>query len=151
MRSPAARPGRRRARAADHRLGAVQRDTRHTATDGADHLRGRRQPGELQPAPIGAVVVYALKDSSKTSTGMHYAVLPDGLQQVSPVLAAILRNNNSYLLQQPPGWGPTRGSQAPVSRVLDTRRYPSEPVSQRLPVTPSPARTGAAGGWPPAR
>lgn len=59
----------------------------------------------------------------------YYAVLPDGLQQISPVLAAILRNNNSYGLQQPPRLGADEVAKLPVSRVLDTRRYPSEPVS----------------------
>ncbi|MXI79646.1 type VII secretion protein EccB [Mycobacterium tuberculosis] len=84
------------------------------------------------PAPIGAVVSsYALKDSGKTisDTVQYYAVLPDGLQQISPVLAAILRNNNSYGLQQPPRLGADEVAKLPVSRVLDTRRYPSEPVS----------------------
>ena len=52
------------------------------------------------------------------------AVLPDGLQQISPVLAAILRNANSYGLDQPPRLGPDKVAKLPVSRQLDTSRYP---------------------------
>ena len=59
----------------------------------------------------------------------HYAVLPDGLQQVSPVLAAILRNTNSYGLDQPPRLGADKVAKLPVSRKLDTTRFPDRQVS----------------------
>src|SRR6202034_298851 len=43
------------------------------------------------PAPVGAVVeAHGLESSSANGT-LYYAVLPDGLQPVSPVLAAVLR------------------------------------------------------------
>jgi type VII secretion protein EccB len=75
------------------------------------------------PAPIGAVVVsYGLEQSSSR----YYAVLPDGLQPVSPVLAAILRNTNSYGLDQPPRLGADEVAKLPVSRMLDTTRYPDQ-------------------------
>ena len=59
----------------------------------------------------------------------YYAVLPDGLQPISPVLAAILRNTNSYGLQQPPRLGADEVAKLPVSRMLDTARYPGQQVN----------------------
>jgi len=100
------------------------------------------QPGFSVPAPIGAVVVsYGLEPRDKTSsdTVRYFAVLPDGLQPVSPVLAAILRNTNSYGLQQPPRLGADDVAKLPVSRLLDTARYPGQQVgladAARDPVT----------------
>lgn len=94
------------------------------------------------PAPIGAVVeAYSLDRNPGANTAfyLYYAVLPDGLQPISPVLAAILRNTNSYGLQQPPRLGADQIAKSPVSRLLDTARYPGQPVSlidtARNPVT----------------
>ena len=84
------------------------------------------------PAPIGAVVVsYALEALAQNSAGglRYYAVLPDGLQPISPVLAAILRNTNSYGLEQPPRLGADEVAKLPVSRILDTGRYPSQQLT----------------------
>ena len=81
------------------------------------------------PGPIGAVVVsYGLEQSS-SGTLHYYAVLPDGLQPISPVLAAILRNSNSYGLEQPPRLGADEVARLPVSRMLDTTRYPDQQVA----------------------
>ena len=80
------------------------------------------------PAPIGAVVVsYGLEQNS-SGTVRYYAVLPDGLQPISPVLAAILRNTNSYGLDQPPRIGADQVAKLPVSRMLDTTRYPDQQI-----------------------
>ncbi|HWT49828.1 MAG TPA: type VII secretion protein EccB, partial [Mycobacterium sp.] len=80
------------------------------------------------PAPIGAVVVsYGLEQNS-SGIVRYYAVLPDGLQPVSPVLAAILRNTNSYGLDQPPRLGADEVAKLPVSRMLDTTRYPDQQI-----------------------
>ncbi|BBZ37029.1 type VII secretion protein EccB [Mycobacterium conspicuum] len=98
------------------------------------------------PAPIGAVVVsYGLpeanapRDKASGDTVRYYAVLPDGLQPISPVLAAILRNTNSYGLQQPPRLGADEVAKLPVSRLLDNARYPGQQVrlvdAARDPVT----------------
>jgi ESX secretion system ATPase EccB len=81
------------------------------------------------PAPIGAVVVSYGLDRTSSDTVRYYAVLPDGLQPISPVLAAILRNTNSYGLQQPPRLGADEIAKLPVSRMLDTARYPHQQVS----------------------
>jgi len=80
------------------------------------------------PAPVGAVVVsYGLEQNS-SGTVRYYAVLPDGLQPISPVLAAILRNTNSYGLDQPPRIGADQVAKLPVSRLLDTARYPDQQI-----------------------
>jgi type VII secretion protein EccB len=85
--------------------------------------------GFAVPAPIGGVVVSYAVDRSASDTISYYAVLPDGLQPISPVLAAILRNTNSYELQQPPRLGADEIAKLPVSRLLDTSRYPAQPVT----------------------
>ncbi len=77
------------------------------------------------PAPVGAVVVaYGTDD-----TLLYYAVLPDGLQPVSPVLAAILRNTNSYGMAAPPRLGADDIARMPVSRAIDTAAYPAQRLS----------------------
>jgi type VII secretion protein EccB len=81
------------------------------------------------PAPIGAVVEAHGLESSSANGALYYAVLPDGLQPVSPVLAAILRNANSYGLDQPPRLGADKVAKLPVSRQLDTSRYPEQRIS----------------------
>ena len=81
------------------------------------------------PAPIGAVVVSYALDQSPSGAVRYYAVLPDGLQPISPVLAAILRNTNSYGLDQPPRLGADEVAKLPVSRMLDTTRYPDRQIS----------------------
>jgi type VII secretion protein EccB len=86
-------------------------------------------PGFPVPAPIGAVVVSSVVDRNSSDTVQYYAVLPDGLQPISPVLAAILRNSNSYGLQQPPRLGADEVAKLPVSRMLDTARYPGQQVN----------------------
>ncbi|AWV48763.1 hypothetical protein JK2ML_2536 [Mycobacterium leprae Kyoto-2] len=83
-------------------------------------------------APIGAVVVsfgLAALGKNPYDSVRYYAVLPDGLQPISPVLAAILRNINSYGLQQPPRLGADEVDKLPVSRMLDTERYPEQQIS----------------------
>ncbi|MDT7735314.1 MAG: hypothetical protein QOE12_2488 [Mycobacterium sp.] len=78
------------------------------------------------PAPIGGVVESRALEGNSAN---YYAVLPDGLQQISPVLAAILRNTNSYGLDQPPRLGADKVAKLPVSRQLDTSRYPEQRIS----------------------
>lgn len=78
-------------------------------------------------APVGAVVAAFEADN----TIRYYAVLPDGLQPVSQVLAAILRNTNSYGLNQPPRPVPTR---CPDCRSPDSS-------------TPTPTRTSRSPSW----
>lgn len=81
------------------------------------------------PAPIGAVVVSFALEQNSPGAAHYYAVLPDGLQPISPVLAAILRNTNSYGLDQPPRLGADAVAKLPVSRMLDTARYPDQQIT----------------------
>ncbi|MEO8814259.1 MAG: type VII secretion protein EccB [Mycobacterium sp.] len=86
------------------------------------------------PAPVGAIVAaHALDGNSEGSLG-YYAVLPDGLQPVSGVLAGVLRNTESYGLEKPPLLGADDISRLPVSHALDTSRYPEAPVTLTDPV-----------------
>lgn len=72
-------------------------------------------------APVGAVVAaYEANNNIR-----YYAVQTEGLQQISPVVAAILRNTNSYGLQQPPRLGADDVARLPVATGIDTAAYPS--------------------------
>jgi type VII secretion protein EccB len=74
------------------------------------------------PAPVGAVVVAYSTDN----TLLHYAVLPDGLQPVSQVYATLLRNANSYGLEQPLRLDADEIAKLPVSNLLDTASFPAQ-------------------------
>jgi len=91
------------------------------------------------PAPIGAVVESHGLDSTFGNSVLYYAVLPDGLQPIPPVLAEILRNANSYGLEQPPRLSADKVAKLPESKALDTSRYPEQRISlvdvSRDPVT----------------
>jgi type VII secretion protein EccB len=78
------------------------------------------------PAAVGAVVESRGLEGDLAN---YYAVLPDGLQQISPVLAAMLRNANSYGLDQPPRLSADKIAKLPVSRQLDASRYPEQKIS----------------------
>ncbi|UQX10800.1 type VII secretion protein EccB [Candidatus Mycobacterium methanotrophicum] len=80
-------------------------------------------------APVGAVVQAHALEATSGNAVLYYAVLPDGLQPISPVLAAILRNSNSYGLEQPPRLAADQVAKLPVSRMLDTSRYPDQRIS----------------------
>ncbi len=77
------------------------------------------------PAPVGSVVVAYGTDG----TLLHYAVLPDGLQPISPVMAALLRNTDSYGLAQPPRLDADEIAKLPESRILDTASFPAQRIS----------------------
>jgi type VII secretion protein EccB len=76
-------------------------------------------------APVGAVVAAYEADN----TTRYYAVLRDGLQPIPEVLAAILRNTNSYGLEQPPRLSADEVARMPVARGTDIGTYPTERVT----------------------
>ncbi|MGH3724441.1 MAG: type VII secretion protein EccB [Mycobacterium sp.] len=76
------------------------------------------------PAPIGSVLV----SYSNDNTPVHYAVLADGVQQVSPVIASALRNANSYGLEQPPRLTADQIAHLPTSTAIDTSVFPTAVV-----------------------
>ncbi|ORW19756.1 type VII secretion protein EccB, partial [Mycolicibacter nonchromogenicus] len=71
------------------------------------------------PAPVGAVVAAHDLDTDSDGALRYYAVLEDGLQPVSSVLAAVLRNSDSQGLERPPVLGADDVARLPVSRQLD--------------------------------
>ncbi|MCV7150756.1 type VII secretion protein EccB [Mycolicibacterium pyrenivorans] len=75
--------------------------------------------------PVGGVVVAYEADN----TLRHYVVLADGLQPISGVLASVLRNTESYGLDQPPRLGADDVARIPAVRAIDTAAFPSEPVT----------------------
>lgn len=77
------------------------------------------------PALVGAVVVAYAADN----TLRHYAVLGGGLQPISPVIAAIMRNTDSFGLDQPPRLGADDVARLPVADTIDTEAYPDAPLS----------------------
>jgi type VII secretion protein EccB len=115
----------------------------------APPLRAPAVAGAGQPprypvsAPVGAVVV----SYDANNTLRHYAVLADGLQPISPVVAAILRNTNSFGLDQPPRLGADDIARLPLSSLIDTSAYPNAPVTlidaARAPLTCAQWRRGA--------
>lgn len=85
-------------------------------------------------APVGAVVAAHTLEGGSDATVRYYAVLPDGLQPISGVLAAVLRNTDSHGLEKPPLLGADDIARLPVSHALDTSRFPEKPVSLTDPV-----------------
>lgn len=87
------------------------------------------------PVPVGAIVAAYGTDGKLR----YYAVLPDGLQSVSPALAALLRNADSYGLEQPPRLGADEIARSPASRMLDASAFPAEAIdlvnAEKSPVT----------------
>jgi type VII secretion protein EccB len=91
---------------------------------------GDKPPFDLpSAAPVGAVVAAHSLEGSSDGSVRYYAVLPDGLQPISGVLAAVLRNTDSHGLEKPPLLGADDIARLPVSHALDTSRFPEQPVS----------------------
>ena len=100
------------------------------------------------PAPVGAVLTAYAADA----TALYYVVLADGLQPVSPVLATLLRNTDSYGLDRPPRLSADEIARLPVSTLIDTDVYPDERLtiveSTDAPVTCARWTAPAAAGAP---
>ena len=91
-------------------------------------LAGAGTPSAVGLAPvllIGAVV--ASRDVA-TGSDRFYVVLADGIQEVSPVVASILRQNDSYGLANPLQISPDQLARVPLRHVLDVDYYPRLPV-----------------------
>ncbi|WP_292974835.1 type VII secretion protein EccB [Mycobacterium sp.] len=79
-------------------------------------------PGKQAP-PIAAVVVD--KEDNQTR---YYVVTADGLQAISPVVAAILRANDAYNLVEPPALTPDQIAKTPKANVISVDDYPGSPL-----------------------
>lgn len=91
-------------------------------------LAGAGTPSGVGLAPgllIGAVV--ASRDVASGSD-RFYVVLADGIQEVPPVVASILRQNDSYGLATPLQISPDQLARVPLRHVLDVDYYPRLPV-----------------------
>ncbi|MGV0643642.1 type VII secretion protein EccB [Mycolicibacterium sp. XJ2546] len=90
-------------------------------------------PGAGEPPrfalPVGAPVGAVVASFDANNTLRHYVVLSDGLQPVSPVVAAILRNTDSFGLDQPPRLAADEIARLPVASVIDDSAYPSQQVT----------------------
>lgn len=80
-------------------------------------------------APVGAVVTAVSTEAATDNAVRYYAVLDDGLQPISPVVAAILRNTDSYGLEQPPRLSADQVARIPVSTAINTAAYPERPLT----------------------
>jgi type VII secretion protein EccB len=91
---------------------------------------GAGQPSTVNlrtPTPLvnGAVVVSQDVASGKDQ---FYVVLAEGVQPVSSVVAAMLRQRDSFGVSQPPRISPDVLGDVPVRDVLDVTGYPAEPL-----------------------
>lgn len=79
------------------------------------------------PSPLvnGAVVV--TRDMA-TSTDHFYVVSGDGVQAVSPVVAEMLRQRDTFGLATAPRVAPDRLAKVPTRHVLDVDFYPESPL-----------------------
>ena len=84
--------------------------------------------GLPEPVPVGGVVVAHEIGDNSDAVRQYYAVLEDGLQPISGVLAAVLRNTDSHGLERPPVLGADDIARLPVSRQLDVSRFPDKPL-----------------------
>lgn len=92
---------------------------------------GAGQPSTVnlgKPTPLvnGAVVV-----SQDVASGQDqfYVVVGNGVQPVSSVVAAMLRQRDSFGVSQPPRISPDVLGDVPVRDVLDVTGYPAEPLN----------------------
>lgn len=75
-------------------------------------------------APIGAVIQSDLPGRGNR----FYVVLRDGLQEVSPTVAAMLRSENAFGSARPPAVSPDVVTPIPLVTVVQTSQYPPNPV-----------------------
>lgn len=87
-------------------------------------------PGRPAP-PIGSVVV----DHDEHDELRYYAVTAEGLQPITPVLAAILRAHNAYGLVRPPELTPDQVAKTPKAETIPVQAYPGRPLQVLDPTT----------------
>ena len=93
-------------------------------------------PRFVWPAPATAPVVGSVVvDRDENYQLRYYAVAAEGLQPISPVIAAILRANDAYGLVEPPALTPDQVAKAPDAKPIPVDNYPSEPLKVLDPTT----------------
>lgn len=83
------------------------------------------------PAPVVGSVVVDHQDGQVR----NYVVTAEGLQAITPVVAAILRATNSHGLIEPPELTPDQTAKLPVATPIPVDYYPEHPLSIVDPVT----------------
>ena len=87
-------------------------------------------PGQTPP-PVAAVVI----DHDANNQTRYYTVTADGLQPISPVVAAILRANDAYGLVEPPALTPDQVAKASKAAPIAVDDYPATPLQVLDPST----------------
>ena len=86
--------------------------------------------GEQAPL-VGSVVV----DRDENNQLRYYVVTPEGIQSISPVVAAILRANDAYGLVEPPALTPDQIAKAPKAEPVPVDDYPANSLQVLDPTT----------------
>ena len=81
--------------------------------------------------PVGAVVV----DHDENNQLRYYAVTAEGIQPISPVVAAILRANDAYGLVEPPALTPDQVAKAAKADPVPVDDYPADRLQVLDPIT----------------
>jgi type VII secretion protein EccB len=91
-----------------------------------------RVPGWGEPTRIGiaGVVIGSVVVSQDVASGadQHFVVLADGVQPVSAVVAAMIRQRDSFGAATPVRVAPDRLAEIAVRSVLDVGYYPQDPL-----------------------
>jgi type VII secretion protein EccB len=74
-------------------------------------------------------------DRDENNQLRYYVVTPEGIQPISPVVAAILRANDAYGLVEPPVLTPDQIAKAPKADPVPVEDYPSNALQVLDPTT----------------
>lgn len=86
-------------------------------------------PRFVWPAPGAPPVVGSVVVDHENNNLRYYAVTAEGLQAISPVIAAILRASNAYGLLEPPVLTPDQVAKAPPAHLIAVDNYPTSPLT----------------------
>ncbi|HUO39189.1 MAG TPA: type VII secretion protein EccB [Mycobacterium sp.] len=92
-------------------------------------------PRFVWPAPGAAPVVGSVVVDHEDNQLRYFAVTAEGLQPVSPVIAAMLRADNAYGLIEPPALTPDQVAKAPIAHPIAVDNYPTTPLTVIDPAT----------------
>ncbi len=91
-------------------------------------------PRFVWPAPGAAPAIGSVITDHENNQRRYYAVTAEGLQPISPVIAAILRANAAYGLIDPPSLTPDQIAKTPAVHAIATSNYPDAPLKILSPV-----------------
>ncbi|SIC20792.1 type VII secretion protein EccB [Mycobacteroides abscessus subsp. abscessus] len=76
------------------------------------------------PIPVGAVITADIPGQGVK----FFVVLKEGVQEITPVVAAMLRSQNAFGLSQPPQVTPDLLAAVPTVTVLEVSQFPAAPL-----------------------